>query len=79
MPDAQFRARARQSKMEFAEAFLRARNVLFTKPDASHLKIGPLNFYPTTGTIFVDQEPRNRPALQRLRWRSAKRDFCPRR
>ena len=36
------------------------RNIPFVKPDARQLKIGPINFYPTSDGIFVDQEPRKR-------------------
>jgi hypothetical protein len=43
-----------------AEA-LRARRISFYAPDGHTLKIGFINYYPTTGKITLDTEPRKYP------------------
>jgi hypothetical protein len=40
---------------------LRARRISFNAPDGYTLKIGPINFYPTTGKITLDTAPRKYP------------------
>jgi hypothetical protein len=51
---------AHQSQIELAEAWLRARNVPFARVQPFQLKIGRVNFYPTTGVVVLDGEPRKR-------------------
>jgi hypothetical protein len=48
------------SLQQGAEA-LRARRISFFTPDGHTLKIGPINFYPTTGKITSDTPPRKCP------------------
>lgn len=57
--------------MMSACSWLRTRGVTFRKLTRYHLKIGPINFWPKTGTITVDGEPtrvpgKGLPALDRL-------------
>jgi hypothetical protein len=49
---------AHQSQIELAEAWLRARNVPFARVQPFQLKIGRVNFYPTTGGVVLDGEPK---------------------
>lgn len=47
--------------MNAAVEWLRVNDVEFDQLTAYHIKIGPVNFWPKTGTIMVDGEDRRRP------------------
>lgn len=46
-----------QCSIETAKEWLDARNVPYQQKTQYHLKIGIVNFYPTTGKITIDGEP----------------------
>lgn len=46
-----------QCTMEAAKEWLDARNVRYEQKTPYHLKMGVVNFYPTTGKITIDGEP----------------------
>lgn len=41
--------------------WLRDSKIHFVRKTRHHIKIGPINFYPATGTIYFDDEPKARP------------------
>jgi hypothetical protein len=43
---------------------LDAERVRYKKTTAFRLKVGPFNFYPDTGRIYVDREPKSRPEVR---------------
>ena len=51
---------ARESLIQAAE-WLDAKGVYYRHLPPSQLKIGPINYWPSTGTITVDNEPGKRP------------------
>jgi hypothetical protein len=52
--------RAEGAALAAADAWLRARGVSYRRPAPRHIKIGPANFYPGEGTIFVNREAARR-------------------
>ena len=55
MPDkARRKEQARQAAMREAVEWLRGHGVRFDQPSDHHLKIGHVNFWPTTGTVMRD-------------------------
>lgn len=46
-----------ECSMEAAKEWLDARNVRYVQKTVYQLKMGIVNFYPTTGTITIDGEP----------------------
>jgi hypothetical protein len=55
MPDkARRKEQVRQAAMREAVAWLRGHGVRFDQPSDHHLKIGRVNFWPTTGKIMAD-------------------------
>ncbi len=55
MPDkARRKGLMRQAAMREDVAWLRGHGVRFDQPSDHHLKIGDVNFWPTTGTIMID-------------------------
>ena len=59
-PAGVYRRPGTMSFKQGAEA-LRARRISFYAPDGHTLKIGFINYYPTTGKITLDTEPRKYP------------------
>jgi len=51
---------ARESMIQATE-WLDAKGVYYRHLSPSQLKIGPINYWPSTGTITVDNEPGKRP------------------
>lgn len=47
--------------MNAAAEWLQANDAEFDQMTAYHIKIGPVNFWPKTGTIMVDGEDQRRP------------------
>jgi len=54
-PDWKIRPVTRRERITRALAWLSAAGVTYDCPTPHHVKIGDLNFYPTTGTIHFDQ------------------------
>ena len=50
-----------KNTMAAAEAWLRRLGFGYERPSPHQLKVGKVNFYPSTGTIQVDGEPARRP------------------
>lgn len=55
-PDWKIRPTTRRGRISQALAWLRTAGVPYDCPTPHHIKIGALNFYPTTGTLHFDQE-----------------------
>jgi hypothetical protein len=48
--------------MNAAIRWLEGKRINYHRPSAFHLKMGPVNFWPKTGSITVDGEMAKRPA-----------------
>lgn len=57
-----------EDKMHEARAYLDDERVRYTQPSEHHLKVGPYNFWPNSGTIYLDGAKSKEPerGLQRF-------------